>query len=61
MERELENTMIGTMSANVSQSTPVIWNDQIFFIGHFKYITKSKDGKQSWKMKQAVPVIQRQS
>ena len=50
-ESELENTMIGTTSFNVSQSTPVIWNDQIILHRSFQVIALNiNDGKQSWKI-----------
>jgi outer membrane protein assembly factor BamB len=50
-ESQLENTMIGTISANISQSTPVIWNDQIILHRSFQVISLNlKDGKQSWKI-----------
>jgi outer membrane protein assembly factor BamB len=50
-ESELENTMIGTVSFNVSQSTPVIWNDQIILHRSFQVISLNlKDGKKSWKI-----------
>jgi outer membrane protein assembly factor BamB len=50
-ESELENTIIGNMSFNVSQSTPVIWKDQIILHRSFAVIALNlKDGKQTWKI-----------
>lgn len=50
-ESELEPTVIGSMSFTVSQSTPVVWNDQVILHRSFQLEALSlKDGEHSWKI-----------